>query len=312
MSCKKYKKMIQNSLSGKLSPAEQEALHTHIAECSECHALYTIHTALDKISLTPPVPEKEEFAHMRRQVLAKIRSAKQLKMQIDFSALWQSIRTNAWRPAVAFSLVLGFLLGRIMPTEDSNLGERIIESVSLLASQSKTLFSEDKSGYSYSNVTFKESSPDEIQMSFDVSTHVDVVRDKQDPLVKEIMAQTLLSPGNTGTRLKAISSMEHLPDLKYKQSLIHAFQNDPSPAVRMAAINKLRQFPKDQEIALAMKDVIKNEENFKMRRDALEYLKKAEMDPDSLKSIIRSLDIQKSRPIIIKAEKSFKTKKERE
>jgi hypothetical protein len=312
MSCKNYKRIIEKSLLGELSPADQTKLNAHMAECPECQALFKIHSALGQTNLSMPLPDKDEFAQMRARVSTKIRSTRQQKTVFDFTALWHNLRTNAWRPAVAFSLILGFLLGRIMPTEEGNLGEQIIEGISLLASQSKSLFTEDKSGYRYSNVTIKELNQNEIQMSFDVSTHVEVTRAKDDPLAKEIMAQTLLSSGNAGSHLKAISSMGNIPDPKFKQALIHTFQYDRSPAVRMAAVNKLQQFPKDMEIALAMKEIIKNEENIKMMGDAMDYLIKTDIPPDSLKSIIKSLDMQKSRPIIIKAEKSLKTKKELE
>jgi hypothetical protein len=311
MSCIKYKAILKKSLSGEISPGDMEALDAHAVKCRECHSLLKIHSALGQTDFTTPLPEKDEFSQMRARVMNKILNEKQQKSEIDFSALWQNIRTHAWRPAVAFSLILGFLLGRIMPTDEGNLGERIIEGISMLASESKNLFAEDKSGYRYSNVTIKELNQNEVQMSFDVSTHVDVVREKEDPFYKEILAQTLLSPGNAGTRLKAISSMENIPDPKFKQALIHTIQNDPSDAIRMKAVNQLQHFPKDEDVISTMLHLLKEDESIKIQRDAFAYLKRTEIHPDTLKNILENLDKQRNRPIDLRMKKFIKTKKER-
>jgi hypothetical protein len=312
MSCKLYKTYIAKALAQEILPLEWTTFIEHAQSCPECKALLQLHTTLSREKSGMPMPEQEEFAQMRTQVLRRIQSKKPKHMAINIAEIWRLIRTNAWRPAVAFSLILGFLLGRIMPTEESNLGTRIIDGITMLAKESKQLFTEDKSQYSYSNVSLKELNENEVEMSFDVSTHVDVVRKKEDPLFLELLAQTMLSPANTGTRLKAIQLMKNSTDPKLKQSLIFALQNEPSPAVRMEAVSRLQQFPIDDEIVQAMHKVIKKENSVKMRSDALDILIKSGTPPDSINRIMESLDAQKSRSIMLRANKLTKKIKERE
>ena len=312
MSCKKYKTYIAKALAEEISPAEWTAFIEHAKHCPECQALLHIHTALNSEKPVFPMPAQEEFGQMRAQVLRRIQSKRPKKSPFNLGELWHIIYTSAWRPAVAFSLILGFLLGRMMPTEESNLGTKIIEGITTLAKERTQSFTEDKSKYRYDNVSFKELNENKVEMSFDVSTHVDVVRKKDDPLFRELLAQTLLSPVNTGTRLKAIGFMENLTDPKLKQALIHTLHHEPSPAVRMEAINRLQQFPSDDDIARIMREVIKKEEIVKIRIDALDYLIKSGTPPDTLKTIMESLDAQKSKPIMLRANKLTKKTKERE
>ena len=311
MSCKKYQLLIKNSLSGALSPDDQKVLAEHTAVCPECRALLKINSMLGGADFSTPMPGQDEFTRMRADILNKIRQSEKAR-KIDLAILWQKFRANAWRPAVAFSLILGFLLGRIMPTEESSLSERIVDGISLLAAQSKNLFSEDKAGYRYSNVNIKEIDNNQVQMSFDVSTHVDGVWKKQDPLYKEVIAHTLLAPGNAGTRLKAISSMDDLRDPRVKQALILAINNDPSLAVRMAAADQLQHFPKDDDIIKTMKDILQKEESIKMGMVAVDYLTKYNQPSDSLDNVIKTLDKSISKPIKLRREKLLKIKKESE
>jgi hypothetical protein len=312
MSCKKYKKYIAKALAEQISPADWAVFIEHTKHCSECKALLQIHTTLNSEKPVFPMPKQEEFGQMRAEVMRRVQTKPPKKQTLNLGELWHNIYISAWRPAVAFSLILGFLLGRIMPTEESNLGSKIIDGITTLAKESTQLFTEDKSKYRYANVSFKELNENKVEMSFDVSTRVDVVREKDDPLFRELLAQTLLSPVNTGTRLKAIGFMENLTDPKLKQALIHTLHHEPSPAVRMEAVHRLQQFPRDDDIARMMREVIKKEEMVKMRFDALDYLIKSGTPPDTLKRIVESLDAQKSKAIMLRANKITLKNKERE
>jgi hypothetical protein len=74
----------------------------------------------------------------------------------------------------------------------------------------------------------------------------------------------------------------------------------------------LQQFPRDDDIARMMREVIKKEEMVKMRFDALDYLIKSGTPPDTLKRIVESLDAQKSKAIMLRANKITLKNKERE
>jgi len=62
------------------------------------------------------------------------------------------------------------------------------------------------SPYVYSNVQVGESSGEKIRLSFDVSRHLDLDLAKSDPLVTEVLVQSLIQPASIGTKLKAIDT----------------------------------------------------------------------------------------------------------
>ena len=145
-----------------------------------------------------------------------------------------------------------------------------------------------------------------VNLSFDVTTHVDTERPKNDPLVKEVLAQSLLNPSSLGTRLKAIRFAGTIFELKIKEALLFSLQNDPNIAVRLKAMSTLVNIKNDREITDVFIDILGTEESVQMRLMAIEYLAQSDMNKDKIEKTIMESDRPVDTPIKLKMNEYLK------
>ena len=110
MTCQAARQMIQESLDGGLPPAEQEALHGHVATCESC--------AADQASLAATVSALEALP----RVTAPPELLSRLAPELDALSQPQipvRRRAWAWAPtgAIAAGLLVALALTQFQPTE---------------------------------------------------------------------------------------------------------------------------------------------------------------------------------------------------
>jgi len=215
--------LIKKLQTGELDPAGQEELQKHLDQNPEYEDILKIHNLLNSSGSMAPEPEVEQFSQMRAAVLRKIRLSEQ-NSPGRIEQFLNNVRDHAMRPEMAvaaLTLIIGFLLGRALPPDENSLSTNIMDQISTLAQGNTKLDDIKKSPYLYTNVSFKEVDPENVALSFDVTTHLDMVSKKSDPLVRDVIAQSLINPSNLGAELKAISYTEGVFDRKIKEALIY-------------------------------------------------------------------------------------------
>lgn len=304
---KKYiQQLIDKLISGTIDNNEIKELKNRIQSYPEYSDIFQAHNFLNDVQFPADDPATEKFTQMRQEVVRTIRE-NELNTRSDFltdTSNW--FRSYLMRPEMAvaaITLLVGFFLGRIAPVDDESISSGIMQQISSLAIQNTSFSDTKNSPYRYSNIAFKEIDPKNIALSFDVSTHLELVRDKNDPLVREVIAQSLLNPTNLGTELKAISYSEDMLDSKIKDALIFSMHNAPILAVRMNALQNLTKYKQDDDVKSAFLKVLSKEESVKMRLTALDYFNENKIDADTLESIIESSDMKKSPAVWIKAKR---------
>jgi hypothetical protein len=131
---------------------------------------------------------------------------------------------------------------------------------------------------------------------------------KDDPLVREVIAQSLINPSNVGTELKAISYTEGMVDQKIKEALIFSMDKAPIMAVRLKAMASLSEYESDQEIQEAFIDVLRKEESVKMRLLAIDYLTANKLTPDTLQRVISESEAPQNPALMIKVNEYIEKK----
>ena len=295
--CKKYKDLIKSYLLNDLSDYDEKKLKEHITGCTECKKLYTLHQSLQSSLFKPVPPDSEKFTRMRNSVLRIIRAGKDHHKANRYIEFLAGLKGYALKPAIVFAIVIGFLLGRAIPPDSKN----ILQQMSTLADKHVKLIDIQNSPYSYSNISFKEIDKNSISLSFNVTTHIDIVRSKDDPLVKDVLTQALLKPQDVGSSLKTISYTETIIDQKFKDALIFSMHNAPILAVRLKALRGLLNYKYDEDLSQALFQVLKEEDSMQMRLLAIEYLIDNRIEPEKLKKLLSDLDTQKNIPVILKA-----------
>jgi hypothetical protein len=177
----------------------------------------------------------------------------------------------------------------------------VLRQISTEARQNKNLSDVEESPFLYSNVSISRAGGERVSLSFDVTTHVDVEADRDDPLVKEVLIQSLINPSPVGTRLKAISYAEQIHNPELKQAVVLSMLSDPNVAVRLKAQSILRSFGPDAEIQAAVLEVLRKEESVQMRLQALDYLAETKVSPEKVRAIVPELQSEQDSAVLRKA-----------
>jgi len=210
-------------LSGEISQTESDQLKKYIEEYPEYKELISLHQKLVDLDFPTSDPDSTVFSQMRANVLRKIRLDKQKSPGI-IDEFIEKIKNFAFRPEMAvaaLTLIIGFFLGRALPPDEGALASNLISQITAMATEHTKLEDVKKSPVVYSNIRYQDLDDNRVAINLDATTHLDFVRKKDDPLVLEIMAQTLLSSSDLGSELKAISYTEGLTHPKVKETLIY-------------------------------------------------------------------------------------------
>ena len=199
--------------------------------------------------------------------------------------------------SVAFAAVM-FLAGFFIQTNPEQ--KSLIKNIQLASIKSDNIEASSNSPYIISNASFKEKKNGTIQVNFDVSRHLELERSKDDPFVKEILAQSLLNSETSSQRLKNIDASETIMAPKIKQALILTMLNDNNAVVRQKSLFSLLKYPNDKDIQDALLKVLNSEESVFMRLAAIDYLANNNIDQKLLNQQIGNTDLQENSAVSAK------------
>ncbi len=306
---KDIKRKIEQLLAGELNDTEVSQLRTALEAYPEYREIADLHAMLERMENDAPELPGEQFGRMRANVLRAVRLQQNDTSSVKKESLLDRIKLFLARPemaAAALTLIIGFFLGRNFPGSGEGMTGQFLSQINTLASQNTQLNDIKNSPYTYSNISFREVDQNTVELSFDVSTHLNMVKTKNDPVVREVIAQALLNPSNVGSELKAISFSESIVDQRVKQALIFSMQNAPILAVRQKAEETLLSYQEDPEIREAFLGVLREEESVQMRLMALEYLITNNISPDSVRTLVDQKHLQNSPAVLFRAKKYLK------
>jgi len=290
-SCVEIQKAMDELFDEKLDEARADALLGHIDACAACAAHWGLLGRLR--SATAAEPTDAELLAMRRGVIRAIRTAEPTR------AGWlESLRAALMSPALGVGLVALVIVGAFVAgraTLDSkpapapalaSAGDVIVDEIHLAASKNRELSDVENSPFSYANVEVEDAGGGKLALRFDVSRHVDVVLPKNDPLVADVLAQSLLDQSSVGTKLRAISYSAPSVAPKVREALVRAMLEDTNLGVRMKAQEMLVATPGDPAVEEALLTVLKKEETVQMRLVAIDYLMRSNVAPQRLRDAI--------------------------
>ncbi|MFQ5528323.1 MAG: anti-sigma factor family protein [Thermoanaerobaculia bacterium] len=312
--CKRIEEGLASLMGGDSSTEERAKVMRHLAECDACADLFAIHAELDDMEL--PAAAESELLTMRREVLRSIRKSEDRETSTWWPSLAAQLKPWGALAMAAVALVLGILIGR-WPSADrlferaqredtrlANSNEAIAGQLEFAALRNRRMEESANSPYTFSDLRVREIDEGRVELSFDVATHLELVRDKSDPLVSEILVQSLVNPAPVGTRLEAISLVRSR-EPKVRDALIVAMLEDESLPVRLGALEKLVDEPIDGETEAAFLQVLESEESVQMRLLAIDYLAKERVAPEMVESAILSGQPEPGSAIFVRAQDYF-------
>ncbi len=293
--CIEIQKAMDELFDARLSDARADELLGHIDRCAECAGQWELLGRLREGAADEP--SETAMLEVRRGVIRTIR------MSQGGAVGWlERLRAALMTPAFGMALaalvvILAFVAGRTtrqtLPARELPsvvAGDAIVDEIQLVASRNHQLSDVENSPFTYENVEVEDAGGGKLALRFDVSRHVDVVLSKSDPLVADVLAQSLLEQSSVGMKLRAISYSGPVMSPKVTEALVRAMLGDQNLGVRMKAQEMLVATPGDATVETALLSVLEKEESVQMRLVAIDYLTRSNVAPDRLRDAVMPRD----------------------
>jgi hypothetical protein len=268
--------MIERLLASDLPPQDRAALFAHVKECAGCRRLLEIHHDLVAAAAQVPEPDEAELDLVQERILRDVR------------------RRRSRRPlraaAIAAGLILPFAAGLILGEVRSRPqppSSRLMDALRAEAATNRGLTDVEDSPFNYSNVTIRRVPGGRVALDFDVTTHLASVEPRRSPLVRDLLAQSLLNPSSVGERLKAMSFAAGELEPKVEQAVLFSLRRDESVAVRLAAMTALASRLDDDDVSSALMAALRDDPSVQVRLVALESLVSHRIEHGRIREAIR-------------------------
>lgn len=303
---------LLKSLLGRDPGETDEDLVAALRESNDGRGLLEIHDMLDKTKPDIPDPGEVAFKRMRRGVLATLRAEGGAGRA--FSRRMPPWLTGLAAAAAGVAILLaGVAIGRsdigdVELAGDATqplryTGKTLAEGMQRAALTHDRLADVDDSPFLYSDVRVREIDANRLALSFNVTTHMDLVRPKDDPLVNEVLVQAMLNSSSLGARLHALDYAGTTLDSRVRDALVRAMLVDPDTVMRLKAMEKLSAAGAvaDPSVQQALLTVLERDESVQMRLLAIDNLSVDRLDSDVLDRIFEAGPEETTRPLELRA-----------
>ena len=299
--CQRFEARIAELIGGDAGSTGLAELCVHVRGCDDCGEMLEMHTRLQDLSAPSPSaldePTEAEWSRVRETVLAELQVDPTTPMPTSVAASRSAGpdvqpavleggspklgRPLEWLAAAALAGVLlgsGWWLGRTTGAVTSPSG-----APPAVASAQAFAVEESLDGYEIDNVRVRDVDGEMVSVSFDMATHVETLRPRTDPLVREAVVRSLWGGADLGGRIAAIEQSGELPlSATVRDALLHAMLEDPDVAVRMTAQQRLADAELDERVEAALLQVLRSEQSVQMRLLAVDMLAARRVDPAEL------------------------------
>jgi len=299
MNCTEITKEIPNYCYGEISSETEETVESHLAECSACRTELARHRKfLELLDDRESVSDAGLLVQCRSELNRTLR--RQIAAEGTHGAGWrgwhramESLRDLSrvhipFRvPVGAMALVaLGFVLARYTPEKFGGVRAALAEPM-------------------FSSVRSVE--PDasgQVQIAVDETRRHVVSGTLQDPQIQELILSGVTDGSNPGVRLKSIQILHdnvlhdsqgaNVDSEQVRQALLGALAHDTSAAVRLKALDGLKQFAGDASVRAALANVLQKDDDANVRLQAIGLL--AAHHDDSIVGVLQNMVQKEDNP----------------
>jgi len=279
--CERFEAMLERLIASELPEEDLRSLIAHGKSCEDCRGLPEVHRALAELGAQVPEPDEADLDRRQERVLRDLRKRRARR----------PLRIAAIAAGVIAPFLLGLLAGRIVPGRSGAGGAaasgRLIEALTAEAASNRALADVEDSRFTYSNVSFRRLPGEKVALAFDVTTHLELAEPQRSPLVREILAQSLLNPSSIGARLKAMSLAASELDPKLEDAIVFALRHDESLGVRLEALAVLADRLDEPDVQSAVMGALRDDPEVQVRLLALESLASHRVDRARIRDAIR-------------------------
>jgi hypothetical protein len=267
MTCQQVQTNLSLYLYGELEFDQEEALERHLDGCPLCQRALgrekEWHAALnaerEDVSL-------ELLSDCRRDLRGAIRGENGHDQQ---PSLWRrlmptGISATRWSAQIAmasFLLFAGFMAARLV---DSG---RLPAIASNPANEMSLL--------NAGNAHVRDIQPagsDGVRIVFDRTQQQEVIGRLDDAMVRQLLLAATQDSSDPGIRVDSVQILQHQSGDDVRDALLASARRDSNAAVRMKALEGLRQFTAERAVRLAIESIVKQDASPDVRSEAIDVL----------------------------------------
>jgi hypothetical protein len=290
MKCEWIRENIVLHVYGELADDARHEMEQHIARCADCalelKAEQNFHALLSEDRADEPSPNLLASSRMKLQEALETAQQGAWWHRLAFDpANW--LRQVRFSPALASAiLILGFAGG--VGTTYKIYGNRTNTPGLPVASGNPTNVSIDAAISGISSI-----SQDPATNQVDIKYNTVAPQEYQGPLNDQRVQELLLYAArnnNSGVRVDSVGLLaQRSNDLKVRDALIYALQNDTNPGVRLKSLDALGDYVKsDTNVRDAVLRSLLNDENQGVRIEALRLIEPVKAD-GSVRGVLMAL-----------------------
>lgn len=267
MNCQQIQTNLSLYLYGELNFSEEEQLEAHLATCSLCSLALdrekAWQTALNTERRDVPL---DLLSQCRRNLHVQLNSGQALGNRPPW---WKTIALPAfpgpWSNRLAFAslfLLLGFGLSRVADGVNMLGGLRHtgVEQASLLSP-----------GISRVR-TVRPDSNKRVRLVVDHIQQQEITGSITDENVRLLLLQASKDPSDPGLRIDSVEMLKDQSGSDIRDALLYSVQHDENAAVRLKALEGLRNFRSDRGTRDVLRAVLENDSSPAVRTEAIDVL----------------------------------------
>lgn len=268
MNCQQVQTNLSLYLYGELQFGEEDALENHLSRCAFCqHALAREkqwHSALNAERQDVPL---DLLSQCRRDLKVSVAVAKP-KRNLFRSWLgriesfgFSSTRWSSRLALASFLVSIGFLSARWI--DQSGLPSGITANGTNVMSVL---------GPTTARIRDIQPANNGVRIILDQVQQQEVTGRVNDDAVRRLLLQAAQDPEDPAIRVDSVEMLKNDPGTDVRDALLHSVEHDPNAAVRMKALEGLRQFANDPETRAGLQWVLEHDENPGVRSEAIDVL----------------------------------------
>jgi hypothetical protein len=296
MTCLDATKEIPNYCYGEISSETEEALESHLTDCSDCHKELARHRKfLELLDERDPMVDAGLLVECRNNLSRAVRQ--QVAIDSTHSAGWRGWQRvteylrDLSRVHISFRipigvmalLAIGFFGARYTPEKFGGVREALAEPM-------------------FSSVQSVEpNASGQVQIAVDQTRRRLVSGTPQDPSIQELLVSGVTDGSNPIVRLRSIQILHEAPSNNADSqqvcfALRGALDHDPSAAVRLKALDGLKQCATDAAVRATLANALRKDDDPNVRIKAIDLL--AAHHDDSIVGALQGLVQREDNPYV--------------
>jgi len=278
----KFKELNTLSVYEELKIDEQSGLLHHLVVCPDCFADFEEKRKLKETLSEHPLKEPDAalLNQARRELRIALENNFKKKFITGLADALGSFFYNNYKMLLAGAamVIVGLVVGKFIFSPNTSKA-----GLSYVANSDGLI----KNNAQITNVKFADNIPSggEVEFSFDAVSPVHVKGNINDPKIQNILSLAMVNGDNPGARLNSInlinSNTSGVIDKDIRIAMINVIKNDPNPGVRREALKLMKKIPYDDEIKKTLLYVLQFDKNTSIRIESINLLMDAQKDGHS-------------------------------